>query len=396
MRTVLVILLILAALAVGYYLLTSRTPASGQRPVSMTLPIDLKELIPATWTVLPDQFRQCDFDGDNQPEWLVLYRYDQTTPTAASQASKSVSRGAIGGVIYDTQANQIPQNQSNPSPYRPGSLYPYRLLPDFFPGKGQGFLGETSVTVGFWPAFQNNSATCSVKEISIFGYSDSPLPTRLSIFRFGDANVGYLVANFVGNARLETTPDPSQSQQITLVRTYNRLNDRSQLCELREYPRTPPNTLNFPVDTNRSSIAFCFDAPQDPSYPEGVVMALLRGANPNSDGKNPTPTGNSYLTQSAANTLPPELNMLKDPARQPLRAVELQNPATLRAYPVAGKVVSDTLTNQYWVWGEEQIAVTTTVVLNGSNRNVAWDLVSLANQVKAADVHWRIDRVTLP
>jgi hypothetical protein len=395
MQSLFVVVLILAALAAAYYLLGRQVPGITPQQSGITLPINLKELIPATWTVLPNQFYHCDFDGDQQPEWLVLYRYDQTSPSAAFQPGKAVTRGAIGAVVYDLEVNQVRQNLGSPSPFRPVSLFPYKLLPDIFPGKGQGFLGESSVTLGFSPAYQANSDKCSVNEIAVFGYSDGSFPTRLSVFHWDNPSVGYLVRHFVGNARIEVTPDPSLSQPTTAVRTYNRLNDRSQLCELHDYKRTTTDILNFVEDPNRVTIGFCFDAPLDPAYPEGAVLAELRGANPNDGGNNATPTGNSFLAQAATNSLPAELNRLKDPKRDGFRVLSVENPAALTAYPSAGTVISDTLTNQYWVWSQERVAITTTVVLESGTRSVAWEVVSVANELKAADIHWRIERVSL-
>ena len=395
MQSLFVVVLILAALAAAYYLLGRQVPGITPQQSGITLPINLKELIPATWTVLPNQFYHCDFDGDQQPEWLVLYRYDQASPSAAFQPGKAVTRGAIGAVVYDLEVNQVRQNLGSPSPFRPVSLFPYKLLPDIFPGNGQGFLGESSVTVGFWPAYQANSAKCSVNEIYVFGYSDGPFPTRLSVFRWGNSSVGYLGRHFVGDARIDVTPDPSLSKPITAVRTYNRLNDRSQFCEQHYYTRTATDTLSFVEDPNQLTIGFCFDAPADPAYPEGAVLAELRGDNPDDSGTNQTPTANSFLTQAAANSLPAELNDLKNPKRGGFRVLSVENPAALSAYPTAGTVISDTLTNQYWVWSQERVAITTTVVLNNGTRNVAWEVVSVANEVNAADMHWRIDRVTL-
>ena len=117
--------------------------------------------------------------------------------------------------------------------------------------------------------------------------------------------------------------------------------------------------------------------------------------NPNDGGNNATPTGNSFLTQAATNSLPAELNRLKDPKRDGFRVLSVENPAALTAYPAAGTVISDTLTNQYWVWSQERVAITTTVVLDSGTRSVAWEVVSVANELKAADMHWRIERVTL-
>ncbi len=396
MRNLLVAVLILAAMAVAYFYFSGQTVSgvtAGQADV--TLPVDLKALIPSRWTVLPKQFYPCDYDGDGQPEWLVFYRYDQTNPSPAFAPDKPVAAGAIGGAVYDLEAGRVRQNPGNASPFRPASLYPYRLLPDIFPGKGQGFLGESEVKVGFWPAYQSNLTQCSVTEIAVFGYSSGPFPTRVSVFRWGGQDAGFLGRHFVGNARVQVEPDPSASRPLTAIRTYDRLDDRSQLCEQHYYGRTATNTLNFVEDPTQATIGFCFDLPVDPAYPEGAVVAVLRGGNPNDGGDNVTPTGDSFLTQAAGDSLPGALKDLMNPQRNKVRILSVENPATLSSYPGAGSVISDTLTNQAWVWNEARVPITTTVVLNGSTHTLAWEVVSLTNGLKSADIHWRIDRVTL-
>jgi len=55
-------------------------------------PIDLKQVIPQDWT--PLRIEEADWDGDEDSEWLLLYRYNSPD-----------GRGPIGGVIYDSQVD---------------------------------------------------------------------------------------------------------------------------------------------------------------------------------------------------------------------------------------------------------------------------------------------------
>ncbi len=279
--SILLIGAILLALVLIYLVLSGKLDVTGKS--KMTLPVDLKAIIPTAWTLLPEQYKSCDFDGDGENEWLVVYRYDK---------SRTLANSLIGAVVYDAQANRVPQEPGNQSPYRPAFIIPYKLLPDIYTGKGQGYLGESNVEVSYYPAKQDEKK-CAAAEIVVRGFSgDSKSATRLSIFRWKDRTVGYQGLHFVGNARVETTP-PSEAQGlITWVTTYNRLNDRSLLCEVRGYrlPSVDQRSLeftNFTEVADQYTMDFCFDAPADPAYPEGVVVALLRGQKPTDAGETP-------------------------------------------------------------------------------------------------------------
>ena len=89
------------------------------------LPVDLKNVIPASWVLLPNQPQICDYDGDGENEWLVMYHYNPTTVEPPyTKAGTTVGRAPIGGVIYDAQVNYVPQDPANQSPYRPALLIP--------------------------------------------------------------------------------------------------------------------------------------------------------------------------------------------------------------------------------------------------------------------------------
>jgi hypothetical protein len=390
MRRLLLFLVLLLLLVALLYAYRNRLPTLRGLFGGPTLPVDLQDTLPAAWTVVPNTFKKCDFDSDGEQEYLVIYRYDNTAITNTVTGA-TVQRTQIGGVVYDSQVNRSPERPGNLSPYRPAFLTPYRLLPDIYPGKGQGFLGESNVTLSYWPQPQPR-ATCAVSETAIFGYSDgSNLPTRLSLFRWAGDERGYLSAHFVGDARVVTEANPNSTQPIQNVYTYNSFNDRSQLCYVRHYRRQAAGQLNFTQIQHDYTIDFCYAAPPDPAYPEAVVVSTLRGHNPPVGGVNNTPTADSYFTQHAldASNFPAELAGLKNPTRTPYRILAISNPGTLTTLPTPGTVFTDT-TGQMWVQGETSVPITATIELSGTERTTVWQMVSLANMRTLADVHWRV------
>jgi len=391
----LLILIILVLLAIGF-VATGRLKLPSKP--EMALPGDLSKVIPTSWTVFENQTRLCDYDNDGEDEWLILYRYDQTEVLPPQQkAGTQVNRGPIGGVIYDAQVNRVPQDPGNQSPYRPAFLIPYKLLPDFYTGKGQGYLGESDVTLILHKP-EPKAATCQTDEIAFFGYSEGALPTRLSLFRWVDKSIGYRGVHFVGNARIEATPDPSTTELVIKVRTYDRLqNHRSILCESREFTRSEPlASLTFPENPDSYTIDFCFGAPQDPAYPEGVVMAMLRGAKAGGTVGNPSPTGTSFFTANA--DLPADLRNLPT-----TRVLAISNQGTVAPHPDNGRQCSPAELDlpattppdpTVWWCGREEAEVITEVVIKGQSYQVVWRLISVANDKTSADVHWRIEQAT--
>ncbi|MCU0503973.1 MAG: hypothetical protein MUC51_19820, partial [Anaerolineae bacterium] len=240
-RIVVIILVSLAAVLILYSCLQGRLPSTR----NAELPVDLQTIIPSTWTVMPDKYKLCDFDADGENEYLIIYSYDPAAVPAALPATPVppavpvVGRSLIGGVIYDTQVNRVPQAPGVQSPYRPAFLIPYKLLPDMYGGKGQGYLGQNSVTVNLAPAPANN-APCQAKEIMVFGTSYDAPPTNLSIFRWAGDSIGYIAAYFQGDTRLQAY-GPNGSTQPTAyvvdVYTYSTLNQRSLLCSVQHYRR---------------------------------------------------------------------------------------------------------------------------------------------------------------
>ena len=407
-RIIVIVLVSVAAVLILYSCLRSRVAPPG----STDLPLNLQTIIPSTWAVVPNQYKLCDFDGDGENEYLIIYGYDPASAPSALPATPVppavpvVGRSLIGGVIYDTQVNRVSQSPGAQSPYRPAFLIPYKLLPDMYGGKGQGYLGQNSVTVNLLPGAVNN-APCQAKEITIFGTSYDAPPTNLSIFRWAGDPVGYIAAYFQGDTRLQAY-GPNGSTQPTAyvvdVYTYNTLNQRSLLCSVQHYrrgydPQNPtvmPPGLEFVEVKDDYTIDFCYGPPKDPAYPDGVVMALLRGQNPDA----PSPSGASYFMPNT--TVPPELQALKNPQRNPVRTLSVSAPGSLGLYPPQGTQSIWTPTNgtpsptpQVWWTSSNTAPVDTEIVVNGQVRQARWTLVSIANEQATSDTHWRITQVEL-
>ena len=383
-RTSMLIFLAILIIAAAFLILR---PMVAAPPQPTTLPVELKSLIPSGWQVISDQQRQCDFNDDQQQEWMILYRYDATPDSSL-----------IGGVIFNTDV-VTPSNQSGAqSTYLPTLLIPYKLLPDMGSGKGEGYLGETKVAVNLYPPPRQGQA-CKANEIAICGYSGTDLPpTRLSIFRWAGSQMGYRAAHFAGNARL-VAPADTQTP-ITSVVTYNRLNERSRLCEVKFYERPgSAAAIDFAENPQRYTIDFCFGTPEDPAYPEGVVVALLQGKQPTSTTDLPGPTGASYLTTEAANSLPTELADLKLPNRQPFRILAFATQGSVPQSALSGDSQVTPGSNggkASWWFGPQRVEVQTSIVLrNGQPREVRWQLVGVTSTQVSTDTRWRVEKVEL-
>ena len=406
LRIVIIVLAVIVLVLLLYAAVQRRVALPGKT----SLPVDLQTIIPSTWSPIGGQYKQCDFDGDGETEYLVIYRYDP--PAGATGLAPNVptppvvaGRSLIGGVIYDTQANRVPQSPGTVAPFRPAFLVPYRLLPDMYGGKAQGYLGEDAVTVQLLPGTANN--TCQAKEIVISGTSHDALTTNLTIFRWAGDTVGYIDAYFQGSARVQAyaaghVVDATKPTVEVLV--YNQLNQRSRLCSVQRYQRyydtnnkdqLPPG-LDFAEIKTDFTIDFCYGSPKDPAYPEGVVMALLRGQNPETN----TPTGVSFFISGAI--VPAELGGLTNAQRVPVRVLSVGSPGSLGLSPAQGTqfLYSDTRTPsptpQVWWQSADTVPVDTEIVMpDGQTRQVRWSLVSMANERANGDLHWRITQVEL-
>ncbi len=391
LRNVILILIAIALIVALVYIIRRRMTANAPP----TLPIDLKSFLPAAWTPITPPV-QCDFDGDvaGDQEWLVLYRYDK---------SAANGYGLIGGVIFTQRVDRVPQDPGIQSAYRPAFLIPYKLLPDIYSGKGQGYLGEAGAQVRLWaPGTPDRNAPCRAQEINVFG-TNGVYYTRLSVFRWDEASQSYAGQHFAGSARITPNPVAAGDQQlVTTVTTYDRFDDRSLLCQVRRYDRPgsvalPPASLAFTETESAATIDFCYGAPNDPAYPEAVVLAALRSNNPQSSATDTSPTGASFLVQNAS--LPQELSFLRNAPRDPVRVLVdrhrgllYQPPSqTPVPYPMQGTAVPNPAPDLWW-WSAEQARVETTIVLpNGNQGDYCWTLRNIANTRVLADTHWRIE-----
>ncbi len=256
-------------------------------------------------------------------------------------------------------------------------------------------------------------ANCVADEIVALGTTrgtiGTVMPNYLSVFRWGDDQTGYAGVHYVGNARIQIGSDGTiPTTGITDFTTYNRLNDRNVLCAVQPYLRLVPQggsasvnaPLAFQAQVLGFTIDFCFGAPDDPYYPEGVVVALLRGQNPTAAG---SPTGASYLTAGARDNLPDLLTSLNQEQRVAFPVLAVTNQGSLATIPTAGYScpVQDTgatpapTPSDGWWCARETAQVLTEVMMGGQRRHVLWTLISMANQQTIEDVLWRVERVEL-
>jgi len=355
-----------------------------------TLPASVQRLVPPSWKVIMNQ--ACDFDGDEQDEWLVVYSYDSVNVQPAGQSSATkVAVRPIGGAIYDAKL-EAPA-QTGTSQYQITTITPYRLLPDYAPGKGQGYLGESAVRTLFFPPVDKDGK-CKPTEVGFLGYSSgntngaTSLPSRLSLFHWAGGDLGYQGSLSIGNARIDAAIPQEPNQFVTQVTTYNLLNDRSLLCQAMTYTRAGPKQA-FSVDPGTTTLDFCYGIPPDPTYPEGSVAALLRGKTPpKSTAVAPMPPSESYFLPGA--TLPSGLSL-------PTSIFALTNTASATSVPGGGHLCPTEYGKgwEQWWCGQLTATVTSEVPVNGVVREVAWQMISVSLKDVVNEVHWRISNVEL-
>lgn len=232
----------------------NRNQGSAQAPADLTayLPADWK---PATDSSGASGFQQINIDGDKDIEWLYFFHYD---------SKEGASNGPVGGIIYDAQ-------RSDPAP--PAAVFvPYRLLPDWRTGKGQGYLGDNTVQ---WSVVKINplDGDDALKELVVVGFGPGNVPTRLSLIRWLGEGTGYGVTHFQGDYQVQSLPEGRAADAlIEQVVTFSRLNDRSRLCEKVVQTRSG-NSTSFTATL--PTVVFCTGVPEQPTYPEAVVLAWL-------------------------------------------------------------------------------------------------------------------------
>ena len=233
-------------------------------------------------------------------------------------------------MIYDFQANTARTGK-----YRAVSLEPYDILSTATkPGQGQGYFGDDDVKVMLYPL--SDSKPCTAEEIVVHGISGNGFPTRLTLLRWQGIDKGYQAVHFVGNAGVVASPRQVDHLPISLVTTYNLLNDRGNLCQVVSFrrqssPGFAATPVYFAAVAGQITLDFCSGPPNDPRFPESVVVALLRGYSPHGES---SPTGASFLTNEAIATLPKELSGLGASTRDAIQVLGVTNPAT--AMPDSG------------------------------------------------------------
>jgi hypothetical protein len=192
-----------------------------------------------------------------------------------SDEGEEVAHGPVGGVIYDAQQDPTPYDPPMviPFPYQPSAfLVPYRLLPDWRAGKGQGYLADVNVT---WVEAKSDPVGSQLDELVVLGQGSGAV-TRLSIFWWQDVQAGYAVNHFVGTYNVTTEPSElTEGSTVSQVVTMDRLNERSNLCKQVVYQR---RSTSHTFDAGPPTIVFCQGTPTEPTYPaypEAVVLAWL-------------------------------------------------------------------------------------------------------------------------
>ena len=389
MKTILVIIGAIVLVLLIVYFFFIRSGKSSQQ-AQTTLPPSVQRLVPPSWKVITNQ--PCDLDGDGLDEWLVIYHYDSVNVQPAGQsADTKVAVSPIGAAIYDAKLESPAEPDT--SQYQVTTITPYRLLPDFAIGKGQGYLGESAVKTLFFPPITKDGK-CKPTEIGFLGYSSgntdgaTSLPTRLSLFHWVNKDLGYQGSLFVGNARVDAVIPTEPDKFVTQATTYNLMNDRSLLCQAMAYQRSD-TTQAFLVVPGSTTLDFCYGAPPDPTYPDGTVATLLRGNKPpKSTTEAPMPPGESYLLPNV--TLPPGLT-------PPVSILALTNTAAAAPVPGGGHscVTDYSSGGEGWWCGQFAAVVTSEVPVNGGVREVAWNMISVSQKDVVAEAHWRISSVEL-
>ena len=387
MKTILIIIGIALLILLVLYLIFGPGRESSQEEET-ALPPSVQRLVPPSWDVITDQ--ACDFDADGQDEWLVIYHYDSVGVQPAGQpADTQVVVSPIGGAIYDAELKT--PTETGTSQFQITSITPYRLLPDYAIGKGQGYLGESAVQTLLFPPVSKDGK-CAATEVGFLGYSNgntagpTALPNRLSLFHWTNQSSGYQGSHFIGNARVDADIPTEPDRFVTQVTTYNLLNDRSLLCQSTTYERAGTEQ-GFRVKTGSTTLDFCYGAPADPTYPEGVVAALLRGKAPPAPSAT-VPPGQSFLLPGVS--LPPGLAV-------PVNILAVTNTASAAPVAGGGYLCSARYGQEWEDWWCDQLEaiVTSEVPVNGVVREIAWKLISVSLKDVVDEVHWRISNVEL-
>ena len=241
MKTILIIIGVVLLIAAVFYFFFWRDKQVEEEAQS-TLPPSVQRLVPSSWKVIQQQ--ACDFDSDEQDEWLVVYQYDSAIVEPPNQPDGTqVTISPIGAVIYDAELESPPQAGSGQ--YQTTTITPYKLLPDYAIGKGQGYLGESAVQMLLFPPVDKDGK-CQPRK-SAFWVTATATPMvpqgcrRGCPSSTGPARIWATKARFSSAMRASMPTIPKEPNQfITQATTANLLNDRSLLCQSTGYTRAGP------------------------------------------------------------------------------------------------------------------------------------------------------------
>lgn len=362
---IVVLVLLIVVIALAATLGVQRWLPRPQEGVE--LPLNLMDVIPADWEPQDKRLPTVSIDGDDEEEWLLIYRYD----------SAQEGRGPIGGVIYDAQVDISPHQLGVRIPYRSAFLVPYKLLPDTYPGKGQGYLADLRVGA---PEQADTDGDGKPDELIIKGYGHDPQTiTRLSIFRWVDKERGYAVEHFHGDGGI-TPVDRNKDGVFEEIVVKERLHDRSQLCRRRVYRRQGSD--HYKVDS--PTLVFCYGRPEHPFYPEGVVLAFLLSSQGERDEEVRRPEVEPGLMTSQGRRTAGALGLHQVGS---FRVLQLTYPG------VAFSSGKEAVEEHRELRGMEQIEVWTEVMVGNDRRSYAWWVVNTSSQEVGKDTIWRIDGV---
>ncbi|NOX62394.1 MAG: hypothetical protein GXP42_10705 [Chloroflexi bacterium] len=251
----------------------------GEEPVDLN--VNLDEIKPAAWTPYAGGLQRVNLDGDEDVEWLLLYRYDG---------------GQIGGVIYDAQSAPRGENVLT-IPQTPSYLVPYRLLPDYAKGKSVGYLGDLEADwkqLSLDPSMDVNADLTQPRDVLLVrGKREGGLINRYSYFKWVSLDVGYAGAHASTPGWFSLSKDDPQdwtyseewvtnNQVTTEIWAWEPQTDRSAICRrakwLLEPSDLPDNPIRFVGNYDDSDLIFCGGnekIPKEPAYPEAQLLAYL-------------------------------------------------------------------------------------------------------------------------
>jgi hypothetical protein len=242
--------------------------------------LDLATFLPQGWKPL-GELQPININGDNTTEYLLTFTYD---PVANS------TDGPIGALIYNPETEAVVADPNTVALVRPaGFLNLHAILPSYWDGKGQGFVGAPGQTVtAYQVAYRQpltDTQTVLPDTLVLLGGN-----SYLTFVWWKNPVDGYGVSQLYAPGGFEGVDWVAwQKKPTALTSLVGRvpLNNRSLFCRKTRYDLlTTPADPNPPADNlpgigfqpTDLGLAFCFGIPEHPFYSEGVVLAYLLDA----------------------------------------------------------------------------------------------------------------------